>query len=103
MGHIDRRELVEAILLRSDIPVLNDNEQRSGIAVSPNGRIVRVSLREPTADRLPDAEIAVLKAWLALAAAVLRAGDIPVVVTVNGMEARLGAAPPLPVEAAEVA
>jgi hypothetical protein len=84
---VDRRSIVTAILEAEHIPVLKPGEMRNGIAVSPNGLVVRVTV----VDDIDKPALDVLKARLAFAAAVLRSRGVAVLEKASGVEIALGA------------
>jgi hypothetical protein len=88
---IDRRAAVEAILRARGVQVVRHDEQRSGIAVSPNGLSLRVMTPAPATPE----EDAALRGGLLVAVMALRAGGIPVIVGGAGISARIGCAPAL--------
>lgn len=86
---IDRRAAVEALLRARGVQVVRLDEQKNGVAVSPNGLTLRVLTPEGTTPE----EAEVLRGRLVLGVAALRAGGIPVIFGRDGLTARLGVAP----------
>jgi hypothetical protein len=96
---MDRRAAIEAILTANGIPgsilVQPFERDRSGLAVAPNGLVIRVVTNDL---EISAARLELLSAWLGVAAAILRNGGVPVLMSRTGVEATLGAAPLLPAD-----